>query len=395
MTEPSPFSQTEFPFADEVGKPSLVLGDNGKAPLRPSQVAFNKALKSLQKTREHLERQKSVSEDNHERFQKFILPAQIEFTRARLEWIFSACDFLKDPKNGLGPVQRQKFLDVILTAREEIELEGEGCTWEELEELCQRVDELLGPEVEEEEDDGDSSGEDDDNRTVMEKAEQMLRGQGLDIDLAGLEPNDFDTISARIRAAMEKAAKKKAGKRAAKHTAAAKERERKAREKEQAKLRDFKSLFKSLAKAMHPDLVIEPEAKEHREQWMKRLTAAYEKKDLHAMLTIEMEWLGTESKDLEAASDEKLKMYTRLLREQTRELEFELHSLLHADPLYYFNLSRGLGTVSPEIAAGRLRNEARFFSEDAAILKAGGKDAKKLVVERLRELRSASPAFYL
>lgn len=112
---------------------------------------------------------------------------------------------------------------------------------------------------------------------------------------------------------------------------------------------------------------------------MKRLTAAYESRDLHSMLAIEMEWLGSESKDLQAASDEKLKSYIELLREQTREVEREVHFLRFEDPLFQFAFASGGHPMDASALASHLRKDAERLSREAEILGNGGKAAKSLV----------------
>lgn len=78
-------------------------------------------------------------------------------------------------------------------------------------------------------------------------------------------------------------------------TKAALERERLRQETEEAKARDFKSLYKQLAKVLRPDLETDPVLKAHKEVSMKRSTTARANGDLRDMLAIEMEWLGEKS----------------------------------------------------------------------------------------------------
>ncbi len=56
------------------------------------------------------------------------------------------------------------------------------------------------------------------------------------------------------------------------------------------KKRNLKSLYKQLAKVLHPDLETDPESKLQKEEWMKRLTSAHALGDLRELLSIEFEW---------------------------------------------------------------------------------------------------------
>ena len=61
---------------------------------------------------------------------------------------------------------------------------------------------------------------------------------------------------------------------------------------------------------------------------MKRLTSAYANSDLRDLLSIEMEWLGVEATNLANASEQKLKVYCMVLREQIDELKYQTMSLI-------------------------------------------------------------------
>ena len=59
---------------------------------------------------------------------------------------------------------------------------------------------------------------------------------------------------------------------------------------------------------------------------MQEITAAYAKGNLHALLQLELEWLGA-SGDAARLSLEKLRAYTELLKQQATELAEEVQSL--------------------------------------------------------------------
>ena len=56
---------------------------------------------------------------------------------------------------------------------------------------------------------------------------------------------------------------------------------------------------------------------------MKELTSAYESKNLHALLSLELKWIYKESSHLETLADDKLSVYLQLLKEQVSNLEYE------------------------------------------------------------------------
>jgi hypothetical protein len=162
--------------------------------------------------------------------------------------------------------------------------------------------------------------------------EHAARDLGIDLDVSDLTP-DMDPaeleseMSERLRVAVNNAGAKPA-KAPRKQTKAQLEKARKLEEQEEARKRDFKSLYKQLAKALHPDLEADPQLKQHKESWMKRLTAAYAAVDLRELLQIEMEWLGEEASNLATAGEEKLKVYCSVLKEQIADVKHQIAWLI-------------------------------------------------------------------
>ena len=143
-----------------------------------------------------------------------------------------------------------------------------------------------------------------------------------------------------------------------------KQREREERQKQDEALtqKSMRSIYLSLAKALHPDTIVDPAEKARKEELMKKVTAAYADKDLSALLKLEMEWVRTESASLDALPDDKLKLYIASLKEQVAVLEQE-HDSLYEHPRFM-----GLVEFSrfPETTAKQLiRQEAREYARVA------------------------------
>jgi hypothetical protein len=86
-------------------------------------------------------------------------------------------------------------------------------------------------------------------------------------------------------------------------------------------------IYKGLAKALHPDLEQDQNKKGQKEELMKKVTVAYQKKDLHTLLKLELEILYSEEKGIDKLSNEKIKAYNELLREQIEELQMQIDML--------------------------------------------------------------------
>ncbi|MEO5999681.1 MAG: hypothetical protein ABIN89_22995 [Chitinophagaceae bacterium] len=103
-----------------------------------------------------------------------------------------------------------------------------------------------------------------------------------------------------------------------------KEKEEKAKQKEEVRTKNIKSIYKQLAKILHPDLEQNEELKLQKEELMKQLTNAYENNDLHTLLNLELTWIQNEENNLDKLTDDKLEIYNEVLKEQIAELEDEI-----------------------------------------------------------------------
>jgi hypothetical protein len=117
----------------------------------------------------------------------------------------------------------------------------------------------------------------------------------------------------RSRSARQEAAERKAAERAA--------------AREEARKRTVVSIYKQLAKVLHPDLEQDLAIRERKHTLMQELTKAYREGDLHTLLRLELAWLNREEGDLERLSDEKVGIYCELLEEQVEELQAEIRDV--------------------------------------------------------------------
>jgi hypothetical protein len=106
------------------------------------------------------------------------------------------------------------------------------------------------------------------------------------------------------------------------------------RKQEEAQtLKSMRSIYLSLAKALHPDTITDPEEKTRKEELMKKVTAAYSDRDLSMLLKLEMEWVRTEGRSLDTLPDDQLKLYIASLKVQVEALEQE-RDVLYMSPRF-------------------------------------------------------------
>lgn len=165
---------------------------------------------------------------------------------------------------------------------------------------------------------------------------------GADIDVDQLKPNLTPEEMARLMAEWDQQIRtqsetnrdqKPPKNKSRPKSARTLEREARKRAAEELRERDLATLYKQLAKMLHPDLEQDPARRLEKETAMKLLTTANREKDLHTMLRLEMDWILREQSDLAHLTDKKLAVYNAVLKEQVKQLEEELHRI-HQHPRY-------------------------------------------------------------
>jgi len=95
------------------------------------------------------------------------------------------------------------------------------------------------------------------------------------------------------------------------------------KEGENIKVKNIRSIYIALVKIFHPDTETDVNLRSEKEEIMKRVTVAYDQKDLSTLLKLEMEWVFKTKEQLDKLTDEKLQIYISALKQQAKELEKE------------------------------------------------------------------------
>lgn len=127
--------------------------------------------------------------------------------------------------------------------------------------------------------------------------------------------------------------------------------------------KDFKSLYKSLSKRVHPDLEKDEALKLKKEALMKQLIEANEKKDLHQLLLIESGLNELEGKEDEAPKINNLKQINEILFEQKKELGAEIFRIKKMNP-DTAPIFREFYHVKPSIVKQRILAAKQEFMDD-------------------------------
>lgn len=243
-------------------------------------------------------------------------------------------------------------------------------------EIAQMYQEMSGESF-----DTTSSKELDSLREAMQ--EMFDRETDLNIDFSNIEMTfDESELLRRIGKAVQEA----------ETTAQNRQSEKPKSKKEQARLKktaeiealqkqEIGSVYKRLAKTFHPDLEQDPQEKLAKEQLMKQLTGAYDSNDIHTLLVLEMQWLSRAENAGVLKSEEQLKIYNSLLKEQVAELEQQLTvSIMH--PKYhqlrpYIEEYMQIGEEIFYITLSQLRADILLYTD--ALKRLENSDQKKAV----------------
>ncbi len=153
---------------------------------------------------------------------------------------------------------------------------------------------------------------------------------GIKIDPEELkkENPDFDKLDDTIKEQL-----KDTGKPPRKKTKKQLEKEELEKKKEEIKTKSLRGVYLSLAKILHPDKEPDEGLRKEKEEYMKRVTTAYENKDLMELLRLEIIWVSDHEKSLENTPVDTLKIYIQLLKDQVKDLEHESLVVLE-NPVY-------------------------------------------------------------
>ena len=102
---------------------------------------------------------------------------------------------------------------------------------------------------------------------------------------------------------------------------------------EELKLKNIRSIYISLVKVLHPDTEQDEALKVQKNELMKKVTTAYENKDISTLLRLEAEWISQTNSRLDSVTDATLKLYNETLYQRLQELEYKKFMLLR-NPIY-------------------------------------------------------------
>jgi hypothetical protein len=301
----------------------LVIAKSNKKTLTKNQIEFNKLTQKIEKLQKEIEKKKLQFDAALKMYGNDIHPTQTEINKERrsliiLLWdVYKRKSFSKNDQRHLKEIVRHN-LQIFIDEQETMALdETMSKIFKELEGIS--FDDMMNDEKEE----------------ARKEMERMFKQAKFDVDLSDIDIADSEAMAKLMANAHQQMAEKeerdfeKQQKRDAKKKKTAKQIEYEKLETaaEEMKSKNISTIYKQLAKLFHPDLEQDEERKAEKVILMQELTAAYEAKNLHALLSLELKWIHNENDHLESLTDEKLAVYLQILKEQAKELDYEKNTV--------------------------------------------------------------------
>lgn len=291
----------------------LIISIDGEtaAKEKKENLALQKKLKKIEVLKQQIERIKKGVLKYQKAYTKEILPDLEKLNAIREHYVAKL--FSKLSQKSFSQSQYDEIRELITD--EIMALGASGYTSEVLEEINEAIFEMSVNDLSEDQED-----------LMNDMVKEMARENGYDVDDENFNFEEFvkeniggsrQRDEAQYNAFQEEAKEQKI-----KHTD-----------------KDFYKIYKSLAKKTHPDLVTDPEEKEKREQWMKRLSEVWAARNYMQLLQLQQEIEGTVETTISLEKTQYKSIITQLNKE-IEGLETQKYVITSLDPntaFYYQN----------------------------------------------------------
>lgn len=285
-----------------------IIPTQKKNLLSPAQKKFNrlkKKISTLQKKRQQIEEECELLLNYYSRN---INPAQEKLVESLENFLKMLFPIYAQSK--ISSKDKKIFKELLIDRLEELRCFKHAHEIDQ--ELQDIFDELTGEDLKEIE-----------NQLFNQeqnKLSDLFKEMGLDLDLSDIHAEDdpydaqrkiFEAIDNARQEAEENQKEKPKSKK-----------EERYEQLKQIKDKGINTLYKELAKELHPDLEQCPDKKVAKLEAMKQITAAYQEKDLHLLIQYKMDLL-TEDEN-KSLSEDNLSLYNSFLEDQAKQLQTEV-----------------------------------------------------------------------
>ncbi|BBA45224.1 TPA: molecular chaperone DnaJ [Burkholderia cepacia] len=327
-----------------------VAFSHNKAPLSKGQRAFNSAIRQIEKRRERLRSWELVTPVFQQQYVNELLPLQQTATTLEIRMVHC----LDEAYARLTKAERQKVALVIVDLAGDLIGEDDG----ESKELKAIHDKYSPTSY-----DSQVAAEVDGMRSMFEAVFGVDLGDDLD-------PNSPDDLLQRADAHMRQAQLERDARRAKRKKSSRQQAAEARVQEQQAKISlSIREIYRKLASELHPDRETDERERERKTGLMQRVNEAYRKKNLLQLLELQLELEHIDQHALNSMSEERLKHYSVILKEQIRELDQEIvhvesafRSAYGIDPFFPVSPDTVLRSLGGNIL--ELRQHIRAIEQD-------------------------------
>lgn len=282
--------------------------------LGPEQTLFNQLLEKIEKQSQDLENLKAIGDAHSAQCTAKLAPLRQQVYEAQEKMVIFLDQRLQAPPNLPGRAKRDmhEILTFLLGS-----LLDSGEPSVQLQDMAERYFPI---------DDG-NEGEDEDGLTPDEAAElnsAMAKAMGVNVDPdAKLSSEEFIEALMQKMQADEAAAHQAHEARQAKRKKSPKQ--KKAEQEELDAHSALRNIYRKLASVLHPDRETDPAERVRKTALMVRVNAANDRKDLLALLRLQLEIDQIDPTSVMSMADGKLRSFNRMLKNQLKELQAEYH----------------------------------------------------------------------
>lgn len=299
---------------------SLNISGGTKKQLSKNQLAFNKLTQKIEKLNKEIERKKLQFDAAVKMYATALYPAQLKVLEARNKLITTLWEIYRSKK--LSKANQRNLKQVLLFHLKESFAQDTTEPSKELKDIFSALN-------------GISYGQAKKEEAEMMADQMKAMFANFKMDTEGLDVTDEAAMAAKLEEFQQQIEMEEAAQEEKRNQRNAKKKKSKKQEEyeklqqaiQDAKQKNIGSIYRQLAKIFHPDMEQDAEKKVAKEILMKELTAAYEAKNLHTLLSLELKWIYKESSHLDTLADDKLSVYLQLLKEQVNNLEYEKQSI--------------------------------------------------------------------
>lgn len=287
---------------------SGIIKISGKNSASPRQAAFNKLSEKIEKLKIKIETERKQLEEYNKFYTKNIFPVLplIAAEQRKLSYSLHNC------KEKLTKTVQEKKAAVIVALLSEVFIQS--VPTEEDKKLYNSYSDVSYEEEEEYEEE----------MQAHLASEYLSEEFGIEIDPDELKNGtpDFEKIEKLLKERLEAEQGK-----ARKKTKRQLEKEARQQQAESLSQKNMRDIYLSLVKMLHPDKEKDETLRLEKEEYMKLVTDAYQKKELIELLRLELQWIGHHKQSLENTSDEVLDSYIGLLKQQVSDLKYEAEGI--------------------------------------------------------------------